>query len=313
MSWLERRSVVLVLALVAGSWALLLGCALPEEEAGSTGSAPLPVEPDPAAESAGETAESADEAVEPGPNSGNGSSVEVLRLSDGDSGLFLVDGEEIEVRLLGYNAPERYENDAATEPGCNGQVAEAALAELLAASQNTELEGSEIDRFGRTLADLDLDGASAVSTLILGGYGLALGDGPDRALMKEAAAAGRGIWGDQCGRPAAQGIVVDRVEPNPAGRDEENLNGEWVELYNDGDSAIDLTGWDIRDDSSSNRFSLGGRLAPGDSVIVRTGSGQSGGGDYYLGSDSPVWSNRTDTVLVIDPAGVVAAWAFIDG
>ena len=255
--------------------------------------------------------------VTPGPP------VEVVRLSDGDSGWFLVDGEEIEIRLDGYNAPERFEGDGGPE-SCNGQAAQTALAELLAgasevalvddpASAGTPVE-DRTDRFGRLLTDLSVDGVSVVDLLIDGGWGLALGDDRfRRGLMEGAAASGAGMWGAGCGRPAADGLVVDRVEPDPAGRDEENLNGEFVELVNEGTEAVDLTGWDIRDDSSSHRFDLVGSLAPGQRLIVRTGSGSSNQGELFLGSRSPVWSNRGDTVLVIDPAGVIAAWAFVEG
>ena len=155
---------------------------------------------------------------------------------------------------------------------------------------------------------------SVVDLLIDGGWGLALGDDRfRRGLMEGAAASGAGMWGAGCGRPASDGLVVDRVEPDPAGRDEENLKGEFVELVNEGTEAVDLTGWDIRDDSSSHRFDLVGSLAPGQRLIVRTGSGSSNQGELFLGSRSPVWSNRGDTVLVIDPAGVIAAWAFVEG
>ncbi|MEL6985575.1 MAG: lamin tail domain-containing protein, partial [Actinomycetota bacterium] len=240
--------------------------------------------------------------------------VEVRRLSDGDSGVIAVDGEEIEFRLLGYNAPERFEGDGGPL-SCNGAAAEVALEELLdSADDSLRFVASETDRFGRTLGDFVVDGRSAVEELVAGGWGLATGDTARRDLMEDAANAGRGLWGDGCGRPVADGLVVTRVEADPPGRDEEDLNAEIVELVNDGPDAIDLAGWDIRDDSSSHRFDLAGTLEPGDRLVIRTGSGSSGGGELFLGSPSPVWSNRGDTTLIIDPEGVVAAWAFvIDG
>ena len=243
---------------------------------------------------------------------GPGRETRLIRLADGDSGWFEVDGREVEVRLLGYNAPERYEGDDRSTPGCNGAAAEAALTELLEGADVVTLVGDETDRFGRLLVDLLVDGRSAVELLVGAGRGLSIGDpGPTRDLMRAAAADGRGMWGDQCGTPAADGLAVTRVEPDPPGRDEDDLNGEWVELVNRGPDPIDLSGWAIRDDTSSHRFALSGSIAPGASLTVRTGSGRSGDGQVFLHSPSPVWSNRTDTVLVIDPAGVVAAWGFV--
>lgn len=258
---------------------------------------------------------SAPEAVEvPGSSAVAGSPARVVRLADGDSGWFEIDGEEVEVRLVGYNAPERFEGDGGP-PSCNGAAAGDALAALLDDADSVEVVGDETDRFGRLLADLMVDGRSAVDRLVAEGRGLAIGDDDParRDLMREAAEDGLGLWGDGCGTPAAAGLEVAAVEPDPPGRDEEDLNGEWVELVNRGSAPIDLAGWDIRDDSSSHRFDLdaAGTLEPGDRLVIRTGSGSSGGGELFLDSPSPVWSNRADTVLVIDPAGVVVAWAFV--
>jgi micrococcal nuclease len=258
---------------------------------------------------------SAPEAVEvPGSAGPTGSPARVVRLVDGDSGWFEIGGEEVEVRLLGYNAPERFEGDGGP-PSCNGAAAGEALAALLDDAGSIEVIGDGTDRFGRLLADLVVDGRSAVDLLVAEGRGLAIGDDDPtrRDLMREAADARRGLWGGDCGTPAAEGLQVAAVEPDPPGRDEDDLNGEWVELVNRGSGPIDLAGWDIRDDSSSHRFDLdaAGTLEPGDRLVIRTGSGSPGGGELFLDSPSPVWSNRADTVLVIDPAGVVAAWAFV--
>jgi len=246
------------------------------------------------------------------PGSDAGEAFELRRLSDGDSGIIAIGGEEIEFRLLGYNAPERFEGDDGPL-SCNGEAAEAALRQVLTeAGPAASFVGAETDRFGRTLGDFVIDDRSVVEDLVAEGWGLATGDTARRDLMEAAAAESRGLWGSSCGTPAADGILVDRVEPDPPGRDEDDLNGETVELINAGDEAIDLAGWDIRDDSSSHRFDLGGTIEPGARLVIRTGSGDSGGGELFLGSRSPVWSNRGDTVLVIDPDGVVAAWAFVN-
>lgn len=293
----------------------LSSCAVP-------GETPGPVE----SSGARPSAVTADEAV-PGPDGtstlstappGIGPLARVVRLIDGDSGWFSVDrgggSKEIEVRLLGYNAPERYEGDGGSL-SCNGEAAGRALADLLDDAGRIEMVGEETDRYGRLLADLVVDGVSAVEQMVADGRGLAIGDDrPEhRDLMREAAVAGRGMWGGGCGSPTVDGLEVTAVEPDPPGRDEDDLNGEYVELVNRGSEPIDLAGWDIRDDSSSHRFDLdqAGTLGPGDRLVIRTGAGATTTGELYLDAGTPVWSNRADTVLVIDPDGVVAAWAFI--
>ncbi len=291
---MDRRLTLLVAAAV-----VLGGCTLTIEGEGNAGPSSPP----------GERGATADDATIADP--GAGPAAEVVRLSDGDSGWFLIDGEEVEIRLLGYNAPERFEGDGGPL-SCNGRAAESALAELLADAGQVEAVGDETDRFGRRLVDLAVDGRSAVQQLVADGRGLATGDDRDgRAVMWAAADAGRGLWGDGCGDAAADGLVIDRVEPDPPGRDEEDLNGEVVELVNTGPDAIDLTGWDIRDDSASHRFDLQGVIEPGGRLTVRMGAGRSTADELFLDSSTPVWSNRGDTVLVIDPNGVVAAWYFV--
>jgi len=61
--------------------------------------------------------------------------------------------------------------------------------------------------------------------------------------------------------PTTFGVVLNEFLPNPDGNeygynfgtDSDSMpKGEWVELYNNGDTSVDLTGWYIRDDSDSS-------------------------------------------------------------
>ena len=95
--------------------------------------------------------------------------------------------------------------------------------------------GVETDRFGRTLADLVVDGRSTTEALIAEGHGM----GPETAstggeLMKQAAADGLGLWGDRCGLPATADLIIGDTMADPDGRDEERLVDEWVEIVNVG-------------------------------------------------------------------------------
>ncbi len=243
-----------------------------------------------------------------GPDQG-GVQASVVRLADGDSGWFEIDGREVEVRLLGYNAPELNEGDGSAS--CNGGAAADRLTELLDQAERIEVVTHDTDQFSRQLVDVWADNRSVVDQLVAEGRGLATDDDPERwQLMVEASNNRLGMWGDECGQ-APTGLVVSDAQPNPAGRDEEDLNGEWVELTNTGDQPIELEGWDIRDNSSRHRFDLDGRLGPGERLQIRTGRGDPAPGVAYLGSSSPVWSNSSETVLVLDPTGAVAAWLFL--
>lgn len=243
--------------------------------------------------------------------SGSGPSAVVERVVDGDSVEVELDGREVEIRLQNYNAPEKFGFD--DNETCNGRASTDALVEL-AEGALVEVIGSEVDRFGRTLADLAIDGRSVTATLIAGGHGMATRDREDwRDLMKQAAADGRGMWGDRCGIPSRSELIIGETMENPPGPDEDRMEDEWVEVLNIGAEPIELDGWVLRDDTTSHRFPLPGTLDGDAALRVRTGAGRSTPTDLYLDEQWPVWSNSNETVLLVDPSGVVADWVFLDG
>ncbi|WP_435127821.1 lamin tail domain-containing protein [Halobaculum sp. D14] len=99
-------------------------------------------------------------------------------------------------------------------------------------------------------------------------------------------------------------LVVTDLNVNPAGGDRKNLAAEYVEFANDGDAALDLTGYTVAD-AEGWQFHLpdGFTLNAGDRFRLHTGDGQWDENDLYWGVDSPVWNNDGDTVLVEDDAG----------
>lgn len=319
------RSATARLALFCASAVVIAGCTLSVESESSTDSG---VVDDPSGSAAADQGQdtidgSADETADGTAADGGGDRaaieppsgaepITIDRVIDGDSlEVFLADGSPAELRLEGINAPEL--NALAGGRTCAGDAALAELSALLAAGEVT-LTGDEFDRFDRLLARLYVEGHAADLDLIRAGWALALWSAEDptaTSAMIEAAEAGRGWWGDGCGPPVSDGMAIGDTQANAPGDDRENLDEEWVELVNDGDAEIDLDGWVLRDDTTSNRFLLPAiTLTPGETLRVITGSG--GGSDALaLGEDFPVWSNNGETVLLIDPEGVIAAWAFI--
>lgn len=90
------------------------------------------------------------------------------------------------------------------------------------------------------------------------------------------------------------------------GDDVQNLNDEWVVVANKGESRIDLTGWRLKDESSSHRYDFpdGFTLGGHDQVRIRSGCGADGDGDlYWCASGSAIWNNDGDTAFLLDPAG----------
>ena len=249
-----------------------------------------------------------------------GRRVTVDRVGDGDSIHVTADGEEIELRLEGYNAPELFVPDpggGADVRTCNGLAARDEAERLLAESDEVELAATGEDRFGRTLGDLQIDGGSLVDQLIGAGMGLATGDDPDRRLaMIGAADAGRGVWGDGCGEPTVGGAGIGEIQVDAPGDDRNNLTEEYVVIVNLGSQAVDLGGWVLRDDTTSHRFPLDGRLEVGEELTVITGGDRNesdiAAGTLFLGESFPVWSNSWETVILVDPDGVFADWRFVE-
>lgn len=248
---------------------------------------------------------------------GDGATIVIDRVIDGDSLEATVDGEATEIRLLGINAPELRTLDG--DETCPGRTARTELAGLLEGADSLAFEAGDTDRFGRRLGVIVADGVPVTRAMVEAGWALALWSAEDPTLtaaMKAAAEAERGWWGDDCG-PRAQPVngpivVIADPQPDPPGDDRERLDDEWIEIANVGTGPADLTGWTIRDETTSNRFTLDGLVVPeGGRVRIRTGAGEATETDFYLGRDTPIWSNDGDTVLLETPTGLITTYRFL--
>jgi micrococcal nuclease len=232
----------------------------------------------------------------------------VVEVVDGDTiTVTLADGRET-VRIIGINAHERGE--------CLADEATRRLQDLVA-GREVELvpDRSDRDRYGRLLRYVEVDGSDAGAELVRAGLALARRYPPDteraevyEALQQEAANAGAGMWAvDACGDGASGAqVVISEIRFDADGDDNQNLNDEWVRITNRGDSAVDLTGWVLKDTSATHRypFPSGFVLEVGASVTVRTGCGTDTATDlHWCNQASAVWNNSGDTAFLLDPDG----------
>lgn len=233
----------------------------------------------------------------------------VTRIVDGDSIEVDLTGEITEVRLVAVNTPDQGE--------CFADRAREHLDESLL-DRTVQLEIMGEDQFGRTLAHV-FDGERHVNVeLIEKGLALASTPGEDdpnatAILTAEDGAYGSktGLWSpDACGPdrpPPGVAIDTDRSAVDPPGRDEDNLEGETIAIFNGTTETIDLTGWLLRDESTRHRFSFPRSviLGPGESLAVA--SSDTG----WVPGDSPVWNNDGDMALLQLPDGtVVSRWRY---
>ncbi|BDC50651.1 hypothetical protein F183_A29670 [Bryobacterales bacterium F-183] len=122
----------------------------------------------------------------------------VARIVDGDTLRAVVDGQELRVRLWGIDAPERGREGAsdATE----------ALARLAPVGSSVQLERVDVDRYGRTVARVIVNGEDVGERLVCAGYArwyrrYARGAANLAACEATARADARGVWSETAARP----------------------------------------------------------------------------------------------------------------
>ncbi|HUW24244.1 MAG TPA: lamin tail domain-containing protein [Patescibacteria group bacterium] len=103
--------------------------------------------------------------------------------------------------------------------------------------------------------------------------------------------------------PVVNGVVLNEILPNPEGDDSQHeLAGEWVELYNNGDTAVDVSGWYIRD-AASHTKTVSTLTTLGGQVIL----GAKGSGTEWLVlfmNDDILNNTETETVTLYTNTGV---------
>lgn len=234
---------------------------------------------------------------------------------DGDSFEAEVDGSVFEVRMLAINAPESYE--------CHGDASRNRLRELLDDTELTLVRDGEddTDRYGRLLRSVYANGAFVNATMVAEGHAVALqgGDPEEAALVSlsdNAFAAALGMWApNACEETVDATVHITDIEYDPAGRDWENKSEEWVIVKNKDDIAVDMSGWILRDESSTHRYEFpeGAILEPDDEFRIRTGCGDDRRDDLYWCADDAVWSNGGDTAILQTAAGTVVDRVRYDG
>jgi hypothetical protein len=92
--------------------------------------------------------------------------------------------------------------------------------------------------------------------------------------------------------------------PSP---EKQNLNGEWVDIVNQGSVAQDLSGWTISTQHNRTYAFKSLNLQAGASVKLHTGCGNDTATDIYWNKKMPIWNNNGDTATLKDASGNVVA------
>lgn len=238
-------------------------------------------------------------------------SAQVVSVTDGDTLTVRLNGINERVRLIGINAPEAGE--------CFASEATAELRSLtFGATVELVTDRTSRDDYGRLLRyvfvqDPQRGTVFVNEVLVEGGFAIANRYEPDTARADDldtaqafAQTAGRGLWGaSACGPASSTDLVISEVQADAPGDDNLNKNGEWVTVRSR-TGAADLTGFVLKDESASHRYSFpsGFVLAEGASVRVFTGCGANSETSlYWCNTRSAVWNNSGDTAFLLDQNG----------
>lgn len=99
-------------------------------------------------------------------------------------------------------------------------------------------------------------------------------------------------------------LEIVEIHEDASGNDHENLNDEYVTFRNEGDEALELSGWTVEDEAD-HQYTVpsGFTLQAGEEVTLHTGDGTDTDTDLYWGSGRAVWNNGGDTVFVNNADG----------
>jgi endonuclease YncB( thermonuclease family) len=243
--------------------------------------------------------------------------------------------ERARIRLTGINAPElhRYSHYANRRRGeCHGVAATNRLESLIrrghwrvriAAQHPRSHSGARLRRqISVKVAGhwIDLN-----RTMLEEGRALFLGNNEEwawnrryQAVAEEASARGEQIWNPRgCGAgPAADIAPTMHLKYDAVGNDYQNVNGEWVRIFNPTDAPLALDRWWFRDSWKERYYFPDWAQIPAHgSVLLRMGHGQNGGGVFHWGRPTPPFENPRphrgksgDGGYLFDPRGNLRAW-----
>ncbi|MEA3510634.1 MAG: lamin tail domain-containing protein [Actinomycetota bacterium] len=229
---------------------------------------------------------------------------------DGDTIQAVVDGQRIEIRLIGVSAPEGDE--------CYGDDSRTALASLVT-GQTVVLasDGPDTDSAGRALRYVLIEGDPAVlvnAELVSSGSVIPIHSGH---LMEaefltrgdQSYASGNGMWGTfVCGHPEG-GVSADRPQLRigdvtliSTDAEEPDLSDERFEIVNQSYTSVDVSGWTVRNETGDRRLELpaGTAISAGGVLDITTACGTSGSGVVYWCSESAIWSPAGNTIILQD-------------
>ncbi|MCN9242752.1 lamin tail domain-containing protein [Streptomyces sp. RY43-2] len=105
---------------------------------------------------------------------------------------------------------------------------------------------------------------------------------------------------------AAAGVTIYYVQYDSPGKDDrsnKSLNAEWVQIKNNGSSAVSLKGWILKDASNHKYTFPNVKIGAHKTMKVHTGQGKDTTSDKYQGRKAYVWNNTSDKATLTKANG----------
>jgi endonuclease YncB( thermonuclease family) len=239
----------------------------------------------------------------------------VAWVADGDTLLVKVTGGRgktpTSIRLIGVQAMEQHTyspNPAKRTGECHALEATARVEQLVKAGKGVvrmtaqHARSSSRDRPLRSVA-VKINGqwVDIGQDLVRRGYALRLPfegewawDSAYELAQGNASLTRKHLWDDDtCGAgPERDAKLTVWANSDADGDDGLNLNGEWIRIGNTGASAVDLSGWWVRDSGLRRYTFTRGTVVPaGDRIYVHVGKGRDTPTDKYWGLAAQIFTN----------------------
>lgn len=248
------------------------------------------------------------------PDSENTEKVIITKVIDGDT-VETSSGEKI--RYLGVNAPEKGQPKSSEATELNKSL-------VLNKEVSLEFDVQQKDRYGRTLAYV-FDYSNNRTTFInlkMVERGLAVSETVQPnvkyqdAIVKTQEKAREnclGIWQGLCKDDSVLGagskscIKIISINADAPGNDNQNKNGEWIEIKNTCQEKISMKGWLLKDNSASNKYEFRDFALEGNKMlIVYSGCGQDSESKLYWQCPEgrySIWNNSSDHAFLYNEKG----------
>ena len=218
----------------------------------------------------------------------------------------IIDGDTVELknkmrlRLIGINTPESdmYFYEEAKK-----------FMEILVKDKQVKLERdvTNKDIYGRYLRYVYLPNLFVNLEMVKCGFANAYTCPPDikyTQLFLEAERNAReheiGLW-----QKSPTEVLQVNLNYDAQGKDNENLNGEWVSIKNIGTKDISLNGWTLKDAGTNIYKFKNIIIKPQQTIFLYTGFGKNTNTKFYWNLNTPVWNNDHDTLYLRDNKGLL--------